>query len=231
MKELTLKREICDTLAIIAVVSGASLLGQAWPIRILLACCFAISIIEITVTSYRKDRECYPTKADILFTAPMTIALLVAIALIICVRLDGKEYLLILGLAMASDAGGLIFGRFFGYRHPSFSKRISPNKTWAGYLGSFICTLCVGVLGLLILCLPWNFKHIVIILLSSSISSAGDLLGSGTKRELGIKHSSDYTNDLPVLKQLEVLMRSRHGYLDCMDSVSFMVIAAMILFA
>ncbi len=231
MKELTLKREICDTLAIIAVVSGASLLSRAWPIRILLVYCFVMSAVEIFITSYCKDRECYPTKASILFTAPMTIALLIAIALIIFVRLDGKEYLLILGLAMASDAGGLICGRLFGYRHPWFSEHISPNKTWAGYIGSFACTLAIGALGILILGLPLDAGHIAIIAFSSTISAIGDLVGSGTKRELGIKHSSDYANDIKVLKQLEVLMRSRHGYLDCMDSVSFMVIFALILFS
>ena len=69
----------------------------------------------------------------------------------------------------------------------------------------------------------------LLIALASTVSSIGDLFGSGTKRELGIKHSSDYTLDLPVIRNLEVLMRSRHGYLDCMDSVSCMIIFATIL--
>jgi len=229
LKELTLRREICDTVAIIIVATCASLIGQSWPIRILLAFCFVVSCVEIFITSYRKDRECYPTKAAIIFTAPMYILLMAATVLAIFVRLDKREYLLILGLAMTSDAAGLICGRIFGSKHPKFSKRISPNKTWAGYIGSLIGTWCFGALAITVLGLAWDFRHISVVALASIVSSIGDLLGSGTKRELAIKHSSDYVLDLPVMRRLEVLMRSRHGYLDCMDSVSCMIIFASLL--
>jgi CDP-diglyceride synthetase len=229
MKELTLRREICDTLAIIIVATCASLIGQSWPVRILLAICFIVSCVEIFITSYRKDRECYPTKAAIMFTATTHILLMVATVLVIFVRLDEREYLLILGLAMTSDAAGLICGRIFGSRRPCFSKHISPNKTWAGYIGSLIGTWCFGVIAMTVLGISWDLRYILLIALASTVSSIGDLFGSGTKRELGIKHSSDYTLDLPVIKKLEVLMRSRHGYLDCMDSVSCMIIFATIL--
>lgn len=229
LKELTLRREICDTVAIIIVVTCASLIGQSWPIRILLAFCFVVSCIEIFITSYRKDRECYPTKATTIFTVPMYISLMVATVLAIFVRLDKKEYLLILGLAMTSDATSLICGRIFGSRHPKFSKHISPNKTWAGYIGSLIGTWGFGILAIKVLRLAWDLRHISVVALASIVSSIGDLLGSGTKREFAIKHSSDCVLDLPVMRQLEVLMRSRHGYLDCMDSVSCMIILATLL--
>ena len=229
MKTLTLKREICDTLAIAATVGIASLIGKAIPIRVILTFCFVMAIIEIMVTCYRKDRECYPTKASMFYMLPMVLVLLIATALVVMKPLSGKHYVLVLAMAMASDAGGLIFGRFFGRSHPIFSKHISPNKTWAGYFGSLVCTWSVGLLGAIILQLEVTKELIILIGLSFVIASAGDLLGSGAKRELGIKHSSDYTLDIPVLRQLEVLMRSRHGYLDCLDSVSLLVIFAMLL--
>ena len=159
----------------------------------------------------------------------MYISLIVATVLAIFVRLDKKEYLLVLGLAMTSDATGLICGRIFGSRHPKFSKRISPNKTWAGYIGSLIGTWGFGILAIKVLRLAWDLRHISVVALASIISSIGDLLGSGTKRELAIKHSSDCVLDLQVMRQLEALMRSRHGYLDCMDSVSCMIILATLL--
>ena len=229
MKELTLKREICDTIAIIAVVGSAIFFMGAWPIRILLVFSFVMSAIEIYVTSKRKDIECYPTKAAEFFTLHMYAILVVACASVLAIPLNQKYYVLTLGLALSSDAAGLICGRIFGYRQPAFSRRISPNKTWAGYIGSFLATTALGALGIIVMQLGWSWRNIVLVVLASTICGFGDLIGSGTKRELGIKHSSDYILDMPVLRQLEVLMRSRHGYLDCVDSVSCLIIFAALL--
>ena len=230
MKELTLKREICDTVAIIVVVGSAIYFMNAWPIRILLVFSFVMSAIEIYVTSKRKDIECYPTKAAKYFTMHMYAILLVACVAVLTIPISQKYYILTLGLALSSDAAGLICGRIFGYRQPAFSRFISPNKTWAGYIGSFVATLALGALGIIGMKLVWSLRKIALVALSSTICSFGDLIASGAKRELGIKHSSDYMLDIPVLRHLEVLVRSRHGFLDCVDSVSCIVIfAALIL--
>ncbi len=231
MKELTLKREIGDTFAIIAAVGSAIFFFNAWPIKIMLVISFVMSAIEIYVTSKRKDIECYPTKAAEFFTLHMYAILLVACVAVLTIPMSQKYYALTLGLALSSDAAGLICGRLFGYRHPAFSRRISPNKTWAGYLGSLVATIAFGTLGIAVMHLEWSARNIILVAMAAAVCSFGDLVASGTKRELGIKHSSDYTLDVPVLRQLEVLMRSRHGYLDCMDSVSCMVIFAILLFS
>ena len=51
-------------------------------------------------------------------------------------------YILLLG-CVASDVGGYVFGKIF--QGPKLTK-ISPNKTYAGSLGSMIFTLIVVVL-------------------------------------------------------------------------------------
>ena len=221
MKELTLKREIGDTFAIIAAVGSAIFFFNAWPIKIMLVISFVMSAIEIYVTSKRKDIECYPTKAAEFFTLHMYAILLVACVAVLTIPMSQKYYALTLGLALS----------LFGYRHPAFSRRISPNKTWAGYLGSLVATIAFGTLGIAVMHLEWSARNIILVAMAAAVCSFGDLVASGTKRELGIKHSSDYTLDVPVLRQLEVLMRSRHGYLDCMDSVSCMVVFAILLFS
>ena len=92
-------------------------------------------------------------------------------------------FVLILG-CISSDIGGFVFGNFF--KGPKLTK-ISPNKTYAGAAGSFICT-CLTVL-LLIYLLTNNFSYLFIIvsIFTSLGCQLGDLFFSFLKRKAKIK--------------------------------------------
>lgn len=227
LKQLTVKTATIDTLLICLVIFIASFFTNGNAIRWILGGCLLMALTEIFYTSYAADTG--DRYQEIGYDYLMTTMLLVAICTVFFYHMNWKEYVLCLGLTMASDAGGLFFGRIFGHKKPRFSRKLSPNKTWAGYLGEMATTWALGWLGLWILNMPLNFANVTFVMLGFVVCAIGDLIGSGVKRELGVKHSSDYLNDLPILGKIELIMRSRHGFLDCMDSASFAIIFFVLL--
>ena len=113
-------------------------------------------------------------------------------------------YALIFG-CISSDIGGYVFGNIF--KGPKLTK-ISPNKTYAGALGSIICT-CMTVL-LLIYLLTNNFSYVFLItsIFTSLGCQVGDLFFSFLKRKAMIK---DTGNILP----------GHGGILDRLDGILF----------
>ncbi len=94
----------------------------------------------------------------------------------------------LLGLVWAADTGAYLTGSTLG--GPKFAPRISPNKTWSGFIGAIIFSTLVGwVTGYILgkAALDWD-----LILISSAIgavSQMGDLLESFAKRHFGVKDS------------------------------------------
>ena len=91
-------------------------------------------------------------------------------------------------ICVLTDVGGFVFGKLIGGKKLT---KISPNKTYAGMLGSFIFSLIFGYLF-------YNFqKHILIfeinvlliIMIVSSLSQVGDLTISLLKRKANLKNS------------------------------------------
>jgi len=89
----------------------------------------------------------------------------------------------------ATDIGAYIVGRSLG--GPKLAPRISPNKTWSGFIGGLGFAAAVAV------CLsvaanaskPWQVVEIAIGL--SLLGQGGDLFESAMKRKFGVKDSGD----------------------------------------
>ena len=114
-------------------------------------------------------------------------------------------FLFILSICIFTDVGGYIFGNIFkGKKLTS----ISPNKTYSGMIGSFICSLIICVLFIIY----FNFSIYLIIytFLISLVSQSGDLFISYLKRKADIK---DTGNFLP----------GHGGLLDRMDGMIFAI--------
>ena len=216
-----------DTFAICIVIVIASLLFNSTPIRILLVACFLMAMVEIVITRHLNGST--KERTTNFYTSLMYFALMFAMIAVSLFHLEAKQYIFCLMLAMASDAGGLFFGRLFGNKKPEFIKNLSPRKTWAGYFGELATTWVCGFVGLHVLKLSASWPNVALVFLGFIACAAGDLLGSGAKRELGVRHSSDCVNRIPYLRDVEKLMRSRHGFLDCVDSVSVMLIFYVVL--
>ena len=102
--------------------------------------------------------------------------------------------LIVLPSVWLADSGAYFVGRAFGKR--KFSPRLSPKKTWEGYLGGVL----VGTLGAALLAILWNaiepgvmtpLQGGIIGLILSLITTLGDLGASMVKRQFGVKDSSN----------------------------------------
>lgn len=91
---------------------------------------------------------------------------------------------------MGSDTGGYAAGVLFG-RHP-MAPNISPKKTWEGMAGSILLSSVVGMLlAVFVLRIPW-WAGLVLALALVVFGTAGDLIESMIKRDVGIKDMSSF---------------------------------------
>lgn len=117
-----------------------------------------------------------------------------------------------IALAVANDTGGYVAGVFFG-KHP-MAPSISPKKSWEGFAGSVVLTTAVAVPATYYLLDAALAAGIVFALLATAAATAGDLVESLIKRDLGVK---DMSSILP----------GHGGILDRVDSI---LVAAPVIF-
>ena len=114
-------------------------------------------------------------------------------------------FLFILSICIFTDIGGYIFGKTFkGKKITS----ISPNKTYAGMVGSFVCSFIISIVFIRYFNLTINLVFFTFLI--SLISQSGDLFISYLKRKADIK---DTGNFLP----------GHGGLLDRMDGMIFAI--------
>jgi phosphatidate cytidylyltransferase len=89
-----------------------------------------------------------------------------------------------------SDTGGLIAGVLFG-KHP-MAPMISPKKSWEGFAGSMLFGVAAGTLmAMFVLDAPF-WVGIIIGATLVAVGTAGDLIESLIKRDIGIKDMSSF---------------------------------------
>ena len=120
-------------------------------------------------------------------------------------------FLFLIIICISTDVGGYIFGKFFKGKKIT---KISPNKTYAGMIGSFFLSLLVSSIFFSDLNLIINIFLFTIII--STISQLGDLFVSLLKRKAKIK---DTGNFLP----------GHGGLLDRIDGILFTIPIGIIL--
>jgi phosphatidate cytidylyltransferase len=108
-------------------------------------------------------------------------------------------------VAILSDIGGLIVGKFFKGKKLT---KISPNKTVSGSIGSFIFSLFLIPLFYEYLIIYSFSKLILVTILISLISQLGDLFISFLKRKAKVKDTSN-------------LLPGHGGFLDRVDGIIF----------
>jgi phosphatidate cytidylyltransferase len=101
--------------------------------------------------------------------------------------------LVVLPAVWLADSGAYFIGRAMG-KH-KFSPRLSPKKTWEGYIGGIV----VGTFGTTLLAVFWNLiepdvmtplQGALIGLIVALLTVLGDLGASMIKRQFGVKDSS-----------------------------------------
>lgn len=88
--------------------------------------------------------------------------------------------------------------------------RISPNKSWEGFIAGTLAALVMGIVNALVFKTPSLFNWIIIAALASVFGTLGDLYESVIKRRLEVKDSGNF---LP----------GHGGLLDRFDSLLFVI--------
>jgi phosphatidate cytidylyltransferase len=95
----------------------------------------------------------------------------------------------IFAVVWTTDIAGYFFGRGIG--GPKLWPRVSPKKTWSGFIGGTLAGVCAGYAVALAF---WGTGHIVKILAAAAVASVaaqlGDLGESAFKRHWSVKDSS-----------------------------------------
>jgi len=117
-------------------------------------------------------------------------------------------FLWLIILTWLSDIGGYIFGKLFG--GPKLTQ-ISPNKTWAGAIGSIILSQFAFLIFFLNSSYKFNINIIFMQLFLSIIGQFGDILMSYVKRKNNKKDSSNF-------------IPGHGGFLDRVDGLIWIII-------
>jgi phosphatidate cytidylyltransferase len=117
-------------------------------------------------------------------------------------------FLWLIVLTWLSDIGGYIFGKLFG--GPKLTQ-ISPNKTWAGTIGSIILSQFAFLIFFLNSNYKFNITIIFMQLFLSIIGQFGDILMSYVKRK---NNKKDTSNFIP----------GHGGFLDRVDGLIWIII-------
>ncbi len=119
---------------------------------------------------------------------------------------DGGEWWTLASIIIVAltDIGAYATGLRFG-RH-KLAPNISPGKTWEGFAGSIVFAIVAAILfAVLLLHQPW-WVGLVMGVLLALVGTAGDLMESLIKRDIGVKDISTW---LP----------GHGGFLDRLDSI------------
>ena len=117
----------------------------------------------------------------VLFYVPLLLAFMVDLA-----SADNgfQRVIAVALLTSANDTGGYFAGILAG-RHPI--SKISPKKTWEGFAGSIVLAGLVGTFGSAALLDIPQWQGALVALAVVLTATAGDLIESAMKRDLGIK--------------------------------------------
>lgn len=130
---------------------------------------------------------------------------------------DGNYFVIIfLAAVVASDTGGYVFGVLWG-KHP-IAPRISPKKSWEGYLGSTVFAAVVAtILAVTVVGAPF-WTGLVIGAVIPAFATLGDFSESMIKRDL-------------ELKDMGTLLPGHGGVMDRLDSILPTAPVALVLFS
>ena len=145
-----------------------------------------LEFIEISKKAFKNKISCI--SSNIFFMTYILIFCLIFVYFSSNILSKYITFILLLG-CVASDIGGFVFGKIFN--GPKLTK-ISPNKTYAGAIGSIILTmLVVNILSFYFLNIL-NIKTLMLALLVSIFCQLGDLLFSLLKRKANLKDTGNF---------------------------------------
>lgn len=174
-----------------------------------------LPLVMLLIPSIFYKKEEYLTK-NAFFTLGIVYLLGIFFNLLIAIRSVNVSLLIyLLSVTILTDTFAYAIGKLIGKN--KMCPKISPHKTWEGFIGGLIGGSIVGLIVYSNLLGSLTFKAILVTFILSFIGQIGDLFYSKIKRENKIK---DFSNIMP----------GHGGVLDRVDSLSFVVFAYVILY-
>jgi phosphatidate cytidylyltransferase len=153
---------------------------------------FPFSFIIFFIKLYKKSDVKPFTNIAYTFLGILYVAIPFSLLHIIAFSTGSYKFELVTGILLltwASDTGGYFAGTFFG--KTKLFHRISPKKSWEGFVGGAILTLIIAfLLANLAPILPL-WKWMTIGFLTVTAGTYGDLVESLFKRSINIKDSGE----------------------------------------
>ena len=195
------------SLVAVPAAIGAAAMPQAayWFGAVPMLAVFAVTVLVILGYRLLTGVEGYLLDVSVsIFAVAYTGLMASFISLMMTSSHGAQRVITVIVLTVASDIGGYAAGVLTG-RHP-MAPSISPKKSWEGFAGSLILQSIVGI-GLFVWMwhAPW-WQGLLTGLIMTITATAGDLIESAIKRDLGVKDMSH-------------LLPGHGGLLDRLDSV------------
>ncbi len=151
--------------------------------------CIPLMIIAITALGIyicaRKSKQVHPR---LLAFGAVYIALPALALNIISTTSSAQGVIWVLAIAWACDIGGYMFG--CSLKGPKLCPKISPHKTWSGFIGGLALACLFSYLYTTLQGLEWQNLYVLTIALGI-VAQIGDLLESSIKRYIGVKDTSN----------------------------------------
>ena len=151
------------------------------------------------------------------------------VAAALCALMSREELALVICTSMMADVGAFAVGSLIGKHKVKFLVKISAKKSYEGFVGAIV----IGGLATYALCwllkIPLGAATWAYIALGGITAAIGDLLGSASKRQLGVKDSGEILALSRGFRWIEAPMRGHGGYLDRFDSIALSIVVYSLL--
>lgn len=200
---------------VMAGVPTMLLFTYVWGTTALVAS-FGLTVLAVLLWRLALGQDGYVRDATAGVFATAYVPFLAGFVVLLLTPPDGPDRVLIfIAVTVASDTGGFFAGSFLGSH--KLAPTISPKKTWEGVSGSALTCMIVG--GVLV---PWLlhghwWQGVIVGAAAVCSATAGDLIESVIKRDLGIKDMGS-------------LLPEHGGVMDRLDSLLATVPVVWLLF-
>ena len=182
-------------IGIVPITAGSYLAGQQTPVvfsttSVLLAS-LALTVLAALIWRIPRGANGYVTDVAASLMIIAYVPLLGSFGALMLAGANGSSRMVtFLLVVVMSDTGGYVLGVLFG-RHP-MAPTISPKKSWEGLGGSVLfATVAAVLMTVLVLDRPF-WVGIILGVCLVAVGTAGDLVESMIKRDLGIKDMSSF---------------------------------------
>ncbi|SDM75489.1 phosphatidate cytidylyltransferase [Lentzea albidocapillata subsp. violacea] len=199
-----------------ALIGGQAIIWLSWPLeRSGMMTAFVVTVLVCMIWRFRGGSDGYLRDLSASVFTIAYISLFAAFAAMLVVPDDGagRAFAFIIGVVL-SDVGGYAAGVFLG-KHP-MAPTISPKKSWEGFAGSLTAGAVGGAITVTTLLDGQWWQGALFGAVLVVTATAGDLVESLIKRDLGIK-------------DMGTLLPGHGGLMDRMDSLLPSAVASWLL--